>query len=248
MGLSARDLAAVLRRKIVDQEFKFGETLPSQTVLSKEYGVSMSTVNRALAELRRDGLVRTEQGRGTIVTALPQIVRDARDRYTATKREENRGAFAAEVIRLGMTPRSNTTISREIPPPQIAQYLGTPEGEETVVRARRMYADDTLVQIAASYIPLDIAGGTMLEDHVQAPGGMVSTMAELGYEQVYADEHLTPSRTPTDGEADHFGIGSDQSVFELHHVAYDVTGRAVEVCVHVGPTHLWSFVYRVPMQ
>lgn len=247
VGLSARDLAAVLRQQINDQELKFGETIPSQTTLSATYGVSVTTVNRALGELRREGLVRTEQGRGTIVTALPQIVRDARDRYTDSKRSQDRGAFAAEIRRLGMTPRSETTIVREVPPAKVAEFLGT-GAEEVVVRRRQMYADDTLVQIAPSYIPLSIAGGTMLEDNVQAPGGMVSTMAQLGYEQLYADEYLTPSRTPTDDEATRFGIASDQPVFDLFHVAYDASGRAVEVCHHVGPTHLWQFVYRVPMK
>ncbi|QFG25411.1 GntR family transcriptional regulator [Actinomadura sp. WMMB 499] len=248
MGLSARDLAAVLRRKIQDQEFKYGETLPSQSELAREYGISVSSVNRSLAELRREGLVRPEQGKGTIVTSLPRIIRDARDRYTTPKRNENRGAFAAEVSRLGMTPRSDTNIFRTPPPARVAEFLGTPSGEEVVVRNREMYADDTLVQIAPSYIPLDIAGGTMLEDFVQVPGGMVSTMAELGFEQVHADEFLTPSRTPTPEEAEKFDIRGDQSVFEMFHVAYDATGRVVEVCHHVGPTHLWEFVYRVPMK
>ncbi|WP_171064730.1 GntR family transcriptional regulator [Actinomadura soli] len=247
MSLSAKDLAAVLRRQINDQELRFGETIPSQTVLARTYGVSVTTVNRALSELRREGLVRTEQGRGTVVTALPQIVRDARDRYAADKRLQDRGAFAAEIRRLGMTPRSETTIFRDVPPPKVAEFLGTPSGEEVVVRQRSMYADDTLVQIAPSYIPLDIAGGTMLEDTVQTKGGMISTMAQLGYEQEYADEYLTLSRSPTDEETTRFGIGSDQPVFELYHVAY-ANDRAVEVCVHVGPTHLWNFVYRVPMK
>ncbi|GAA4224847.1 GntR family transcriptional regulator [Actinomadura meridiana] len=248
MGLSARDVAAVLRQKINDQDFKFGEVIPSQTILSKTYQVSITTVNRALGELRREGLVRTEQGRGTVVTSLPHIVRDARDRYTPDKRNQDRGAFAAEARRLGMSPRSDLTISREVPPPKVAEYLGTPAGEEVVVRRRSMFADDTLVQMAPSYIPLDIAGGTMLEDHVQAPGGMVSTMAQLGHEQQYADEYLTPSRPPTEDEATKFGIGTDQTVFELFHVAYDAEGRAVEVCHCVGPTHLWQFVHRVPMK
>ncbi|WP_165975763.1 GntR family transcriptional regulator [Actinomadura rubrisoli] len=247
VGLSARDLAAVLRRQINDQELNFGDVIPSQTALSATYSVSVTTVNRALGELRREGLVRTEQGRGTIVTLLPQIVRDARDRYTHSKRSQDRGAFAAEVRRLGMTPRSETTILREVPPPKVAEFLGT-GGEEVVIRHRQMYADDTLVQIAPSYIPLSIAGGTMLEDNVQSPGGMVSTMAQLGYEQVHADEYLTPCRTPTDEESTRFGIASDQPVFDLYHVAYDASGRAVEVCHHVGPTHLWQFVYRVPMK
>lgn len=248
MGLSARDLATVLRSKIRSGELRYGETIPSQSKLAETYGVSVTTVNRALSELRREGLLKPQQGRGTVVTALPRIVRDARDRYTTAKRTEDRGGFAAELRRQGMTPRSETTIRREVPPARVAEFLGLTEGEEVVVRYREMYADDTLVQIAPSYIPLDIAGGTQLEDTVQTKGGMVSTMAQLGHEQEVADEYLTLARNPTDLEATRFGIGTDQPVFELHHVAYTADGRPVEVCVHVGPTHLWDFVYRVPMK
>lgn len=73
-------------------------------------------------------------------------------------------------------------------------------------------------------------------------------MAELGFEQVKVDEFLNPSRTPTPEEAAKFGIGADQTVFEIYHVAYDGSGRAVEVCHHVGPIHMWEFVYRVSMK
>lgn len=246
--LSARDLAAVLRRQILEQELKYGETVPPQSELSKRYQVSVSTVNRALGELRREGLVITQQGRGTIVTALPKISRDGRNRYTNEMRNQDRGSYAAEVIRLGMTPRSETTVFRGAPLPRVAEFLRTPEGEEVVVRSRQMYANDTLVQAASSYIPLDIAGGTMLEDLVQEQGGMVSTMASLGFTQVYADEYLTPARNPSNEEADLFGIASDQPVFEMYHVAYTDQDRPVEVCHHVGPSHLWEFVYRVPMK
>lgn len=246
--LSARDLAAVMRQKINAQEWKYNETIPSQAALADQYGVSVSTVNRALSELRREGLVNPQQGRGTVVTALPKIIRDARNRYTGPMRNQDRGSYAAELRRLGMEPRSGTTVSRAVPPAQVAEFLGTPDGEEVVVRHRMMYADGMLVQIAPSYIPMDIAGGTMLEDLVQEPGGMVSTMAKLGFEQQYADEYLTLARNPTKEEAEAFGIAPDQPVFDMYHVAYDVNNRAVEVCHHVGPTHLWRFIHRVPMK
>ncbi len=64
-----------------------------------------------------------------------------------------------------MTPRSDTEVSRAIPPAEVAQALGLPEGEtNTVVRKRRMYVNDVPVQLAPSYIPVEIAEGTALEE------------------------------------------------------------------------------------
>ncbi len=250
-GLSANDIAAVLRDRILreDSPYPRGSDFPSQRTLAAEFGVSDSTINRALQGLRRQGLLSLGQGRKTKVTHMPQITRDARDRYNEAKRVEDRGGFAAEVRRQGMTPRSETSVRREVPPRRIAEFLGIEPDAQVLVRDRDMYADDTLVQKAPSYIPGEIAFGTRLEDLTQPSGGMLTTMKDLGHEEVYADEYLTLSRPPTGGEQEFFDIQDDQPVFELYHVAIDVNGRPVEVSWHRGPVHLWGeFVYRVQIK
>ncbi|GAB2834164.1 hypothetical protein GCM10022221_36270 [Actinocorallia aurea] len=95
-----------------------------------------------------------------------------------------------------MTPRSQLTITRETPPPEIAEILGIPEGEEVVVRHRLMFADETPVQLAPSYLPLDIAAGTILEEPDQGRGGMLSRLADLGHAQTRITERVTV-RPPT---------------------------------------------------
>ncbi|WP_067473316.1 GntR family transcriptional regulator [Actinomadura hibisca] len=250
-GLSANDIAAVLRDRILRENSPHprGSVFPSQRTLAAEFSVSDSTINRALQGLRRQGLISLGQGRKTKVTYMAQITRDARDRYTETKRVEDRGGFAAEVRRQGMTPRSEASVRREVPPSRIADLLGIDPNVEVLVRDRDMYADDILVQKAPSYIPGDIAFGTQLEDLTQPTGGMLTRMKELGHEEVYADEYLTLSRPPTGKEQEYFALQDDQPVFELYHVAYDANGRAVEVSWHRGPVHLWGeFIYRVQIK
>lgn len=250
-ALSANDIAAILRDRILreDSPYPRGSDFPSQRTLAAEFRVSDSTINRSLQGLRRQGLITLGQGRKTKVTYMPQITRDARDRYRAPKRAEDRGGFAAEVRRQGMTPRSETTVRREVPPVRIAQLLGIDHDTEVLVRDRDMYADDVLVQKAPSYIPADIAFGTQLEDLTQPQGGMLTRMKELGYEEIYADEYLTLSRPPTGEEQEYFDLQDDQHVFEMYHVAYDGNGRPVEVSWHRGPVHLWGeFIYRVQIK
>jgi GntR family transcriptional regulator len=62
-------LEAILRAAIDSQEYRPGESLPTERDLGRIYGVSRITVRRALDTLRREGLVRSGRGRhgGTFV-------------------------------------------------------------------------------------------------------------------------------------------------------------------------------------
>ena len=62
-----RQLADILRAMIESGEIGPGKLLPSQRTLMQRYEVSDGTVKRALALLHEEGLVETEQGRGSYV-------------------------------------------------------------------------------------------------------------------------------------------------------------------------------------
>lgn len=57
-----------LLRKIVDDTYKFGQTLPTEAELCEQYRVSRVTVRKALAELKNDGLLAGVPSQGTVVT------------------------------------------------------------------------------------------------------------------------------------------------------------------------------------
>jgi DNA-binding GntR family transcriptional regulator len=62
-----RQLAAILRAKITSGELARDETLPSESYLQQEHGVSRVTVRKAIEVLRQEGLVITLPQRGTYV-------------------------------------------------------------------------------------------------------------------------------------------------------------------------------------
>jgi GntR family transcriptional regulator len=57
----------ILRNKIIEQEFVFGDYLPSEEETAQTFSVSRITSKRALNELADEGLVIRERGRGTRV-------------------------------------------------------------------------------------------------------------------------------------------------------------------------------------
>jgi DNA-binding transcriptional regulator YhcF (GntR family) len=56
-------IASVLRREILDGLYQVGERIPSQAELEERFEVSRPTVQRALTELRKSGLIDNQRGR-----------------------------------------------------------------------------------------------------------------------------------------------------------------------------------------
>ncbi|MEX0407536.1 GntR family transcriptional regulator [Aquibium sp. LZ166] len=66
-------LAAIIRRQIVDETWNIGDRLPTLKQLVATFGVSPMTVRHALAGLESEGLISAERGRGTFVTGKPRM-------------------------------------------------------------------------------------------------------------------------------------------------------------------------------
>lgn len=64
---TAKDIAATFRSEIEGRRREPGSRLPAARQLAKELGVQLMTVQSAYAQLRDEGLVLSQQGRGTFV-------------------------------------------------------------------------------------------------------------------------------------------------------------------------------------
>ncbi|MFJ9006999.1 GntR family transcriptional regulator [Streptomyces canus] len=66
---TAKEIAANFREKITgpNREYDPGDRLPAARQLAKELGVQLMTVQSAFGQLRDEGLILTQQGRGTFV-------------------------------------------------------------------------------------------------------------------------------------------------------------------------------------
>jgi GntR family transcriptional regulator len=216
--------------------------LPSEPELAAELNISRVTVNKAISLLRTAGLVRVRRGSGTVVRALPQIVRDAQRRYAV--RDKGTGAGEVEVTELNLRSRTDYgEIGRTRPPAEVAQVLTLAAREDVLVRRRVLYANEEPTQIADSYYPWSIA---KLSKELLQPdsgqGGSYGRLADLGYRPVRFSEDVTV-RLPGDKEQRVLDLEPTQPVFEVWHVAYTAEDRPVEVCVQVMPGYLWKLRY-----
>jgi GntR family transcriptional regulator len=240
-------VADALRTAIRAGEWPPGSVMPSEPELAARYGVTRAIVNRAISVLRTEGLVRPERGRGTTVNELPVIRREAVARQRREVREagQARGAFDGELRRLGLTSRSDVETGQVPAPAAVAALLGVEESTPVLARRRRMYANDTPVQLATSYLPLDIAADTPLASIDPGPGGTYSRLADLGYEPASYTE-VVHVRPPDDAEAQFLRMDPDQRVITIQRTARTGAGRTVEVNEITLPAHQWELVYEWP--
>lgn len=94
-------LAWALKERIASGALGPGDRLPSVRDLAAEAGVNVNTVRAVYARLERDGLTRSEQGRGTFVASASPPADDA-----ATRRELRRriAMLEAELVRRPQLP------------------------------------------------------------------------------------------------------------------------------------------------
>jgi GntR family transcriptional regulator len=68
-----RQLADVIRQRIVKGIWDVGARIPSFDALATEFGVALITVRQAVQLLSQEGLVHAQRGRGTSVIARPPV-------------------------------------------------------------------------------------------------------------------------------------------------------------------------------
>lgn len=71
-------LSDAIIRAIESGELREGDRLPSEAELASQHGMSVGTVQKALARLAHSGLIKREQGRGTFVSGSPSMPADVR--------------------------------------------------------------------------------------------------------------------------------------------------------------------------
>ncbi len=73
----------IIKTRIASGEYKPGERIPSLIALIEEFGIANATGQKVMRALRADGLIHTEPGMGSFVTAPEE-----RDQSDSPTREE----------------------------------------------------------------------------------------------------------------------------------------------------------------
>jgi GntR family transcriptional regulator len=249
-GTASRQLAAHLRALIASGDLAPGDRLPSERALAVEHGLARNTAREAIRQLAESGLVTAEHGRGVFVRGKPRLMRFGQRRYSKKLRDETGvSPFHAEVMVQGREPSAKcTSIERVTPPLEVVERLDVdPESASVVRRENWYYADDEPMQIGVTFVPWEIAEGSVL-GHTDAlgSGDLYARFEDVGHLITHTREEVV-ARMPTPEEKDGLQIPDGVPVLDVLHTGIDQDGRPFEVTQFVMRADFTGLDYTIPV-
>lgn len=147
-------LKEILLDRIRNREIKEGGFLPTEEELCREFGVSRGTVRKAIAELKEEGYVTSEQGKGVFLIK-PKFEQSLLRFYSIGREMQNKHLdFHTKVIIKEITK----------PTKGIQEALNLSEDEELNKIVRVRYLDNEPVIIENIFIPVKVCPNLLEED------------------------------------------------------------------------------------
>lgn len=210
-----RQIADRIRSGIVGEPDGREGRLPPETELAERFGVNRHTVRAAIAALVQEGVLRSEQGRGTF------FVRPKRLSYPIAKRTR----FASGLEGQADARRSHLLDSRvEAPPPEAEEALALAPGTRTIRLETLSEADGAPVSVATHWF--DAARFAGIAEAFRKSGSITLALRDCG-----VDDYL---RRATVIEARHAGA-DDLVALKLSPGAIVLVARATNTDVDGAP-------------
>lgn len=226
-----QQLCDILAAKIHSGELAPGEQLPSENDLINLFCVSRFVVRQTLTSLVRQGLIYTEQGRGSFVSS-PKIIKplDVLQSYQAGMK-----ATGIEVD-VRIISKSVVTV-----PPNIADKLGVSPKEKVLKLERIAYHNNAPLNLLITYIALGnwgkekllaFSGGSLYE-HFSKECGIRLSRSLSDIEIIFAGEYESRS----------LNLARGTVLLQISGVSFDISGVPVEFSRVVYPGSMFGFQF-----
>jgi GntR family transcriptional regulator len=234
-------IADALRREISEGRYAPGERMPAETELVDRFDVSLPTVRQALGVLRAEGLIESRHGKGTFVKEDRRLQRRSRHRY---------GRARADRQLLTSHLRHEIAFAGQQPvPAHIAEVMRVEPGTHVVVRRRVLHdkQTDRVEELGATYLPVDVAGGSFLEEPAVVPKALFLCVEDLtGKRYTFARDRWI-SRSAAPDEAALLGLPPGGQVIHVVHAAEAEDGSILEVSESIWPADRVAFIDEYPV-
>jgi GntR family transcriptional regulator len=240
-------IADAIRAEIESGQYPPGSRLPGLPALAQAYKASLVTVRLALARLRQEGLIMSQQGVGNFVRQQPPVRRYGIRRYSRSVwgGGDPQRLLDAEGAQQGRAIGQETETGRVPAPAFVAERLpGITEGDLVHVRRRVTTIDGVINQSADSYFTIatgdrnpDLVNGRGAGGHI-ARINAVSPIAQI-------QEEIT-ARMPISPEAARLSIPDGTPVFDIIRTYHTAEG-ALDVARFIIRADMAAFDYRFPV-
>ncbi|MER5964510.1 UTRA domain-containing protein [Streptomyces sp. NPDC002057] len=167
--------------------------------------------------------------------------------YLAPRKPGQSDAWTDEAARRGRHGGQRLLQAGETDAPDaVRAALRLPSTERVIVRRRLILLDDRPVELADSYYPISVAGGTPLAEPRKVPGGAVTLLKELGYTGAEIVEDVSAALATAE-ECEDLGLPEGSAVLHLLRLTLTADGTPMEASLMTMPAgrHL---MYRLGKQ
>ncbi len=226
-----RQISDSLRADIASGEAALGARLPTETALASRFGVNRHTARRAVEALARDGLIRTEQGRGSFVTepVLDYEV-GTRTRFSEWLRRHHREG-EGRVLSLRETTADAA----------VAAGLHIGPGDPAVLLERLGLADGKPVSVARHWFSPARLPGILAA--LRGESTITAALASIGVADYLRQSTRVTARMPTAAEAALLEMPRARPVLVCENVNVDCDGRVIEFGIARYPTPRVQIVF-----
>lgn len=211
-----KQIEIALEQEILRGEFKPGERLPTEAVLSDRFRVNRHTIRRALSVLEQKELIRIEQGRGSFV--LDSIIS-----YPVTRRTR----FSENLIRGKRSPRAKLLRQLIIPADtDVSQALYIPVGTQVISLELLREADGLPISFSVHCFPLPRFQG--IGDIVAETESITAALKQFGVEDYLRKTTWIMARLPTQEEMSILRQPRARPILDVKSVNIDPRGVPVD--------------------
>jgi len=210
------DVEDTLALEIVRGTLSAGSRIPPENGLIERFGVSRTTIRKAIENLVSRGLVRIERGRGTFV-AEPRITQELTELT----------GFVEDMHALGRVPTARLLDMQVMPADKIvAQRLALAPGSLVMRLHRVRLADGNPVSFDETYLPRELGEKVTAHDLDQEP---IFALLEQRYGVPLTDADYQLEATSAGSPvAAALGMAQGAPVFLIERTSYTTDRRPVD--------------------
>jgi GntR family transcriptional regulator len=206
----------VLASNMADGTLPVGGQLPTEESLIERFGVSRTTVRKAIQNLEARGLIEIQRGKGTFVA----------HRKITQELTELTG-FVEDMQALGRNATARVIDKRVMPASEIAgQQLGVATGALVVRIQRVRLADGAAVSFDETYLPLEIGRKVMTDDLAAEP---IFSLLEQKYDIPLVEaEYKLEAVSAEPAVAQALGVEIGAPIFLIERTSYRAGNQPID--------------------
>jgi GntR family transcriptional regulator len=193
-----------------------GGQLPSEEELVQRYGVSRTTVRKAIQELDRLGLIEIRRGRGTFVRT-----------GKITQEFTELTGFVEDMVAMGLQPSARVLGTAPTEASEtVARQLRVPIGTAVMQIRRIRMADDVAISLDETYLPMDLGRKVVANDLAVYP---IFSLLEGKYDTPLLEADYRLEAIAADPlVAETLGIEVKSPILLIERVSYSLDQRPVD--------------------